>query len=643
LLLVLLSATVTTSRAMEVVMVIGGRYLDHGRQSHVELSSVEVIGPRGGCRIPDMPEPRHGHTAGVVGNNVYVCGGLSGKHIHERQDCLVYSLAEGEWTRLQAPAPKGLAFSSVAVSGNSFYLVGGRESLYKSSQDRPWESSGVVMEFSTIRGRDTAWRFLPNMTKPGSDGCAGVGRNQLWYVGDKGVEMLGVGEDTWKPAELTRVRNQTLERILSGLDPNLNPVLTPILNQGLGSNMNPKPGLAPAYQPKYKADSGPRRGSTKLTARLGPRPAGSEQEAVLPFNLDPLNNPLGGNRVNTMNGIQEVARQKEIKLLQEERRRHAEEERRKKNLQVLDKQKKPGSIWDQIRTVFDKGSRGVDDIFNKDEDMYRRRKRQVTRAPWAENMNLPTRAPWSDQPKDVRTDWSQQPKVVRNEVFDARGNTLRWNTEVDQRTNGKGQDRDLREGRRQGRKEGRGQPSYSNRGGDWSSDTNRDWRDKERKDTTDSSKRKHKVWRKNRKKEKKVDPTRPSLGGSEAGRRRPEEKMVGQGCACAVTTLNGEEGIVVAGGVWQGGRKVAWVPLNRPGPPLIEEIGPLKEARRWRPGVGRIAGQLVVLGGGDWGSSSVEVLHDNNRFKLLEHGMEDRRENTAAVTVDSSFFEGCDF
>ena len=28
-------------------------------------------------------------------------------------------------------------------------------------------------------------------------------------------------------------------------------------------------------------------------------------------------------------------------------------------------------------SVFDKGSRGVDDIFNKDEDMYRRRKRQV--------------------------------------------------------------------------------------------------------------------------------------------------------------------------------------------------------------------------------------------------------------------------
>ena len=31
----------------------------------------------------------------------------------------------------------------------------------------------------------------------------------------------------------------------------------------------------------------------------------------------------------------------------------------------------------------------------------------------------------------------------------------------------------------------------------------RDWRDKERKETADSTKRKHKVWRKNRKKEKK--------------------------------------------------------------------------------------------------------------------------------------------
>lgn len=43
-----------------------------------------MIGPRGVCRVADMPEPRQGHTAGVLGDTVYVCGGTSGKHIHER-------------------------------------------------------------------------------------------------------------------------------------------------------------------------------------------------------------------------------------------------------------------------------------------------------------------------------------------------------------------------------------------------------------------------------------------------------------------------------------------------------------------------------------------------------------------------------
>ena len=43
-----------------------------------------MVGPRGVCRVADMPEPRQGHTAGVLGDTVYVCGGTSGKHIHER-------------------------------------------------------------------------------------------------------------------------------------------------------------------------------------------------------------------------------------------------------------------------------------------------------------------------------------------------------------------------------------------------------------------------------------------------------------------------------------------------------------------------------------------------------------------------------
>ena len=40
--------------------------------------------------------------------------------------------------------------------------------------------------------------------------------------------------------------------------------------------------------------------------------------------------------------------------------------------------------------------------------------------------------------------------------------------------------------------------------------------------------------------------------------------------------------------------------------------GVLEEARRWRPGVGRIAGRMAVVGGGDWGSDTIEILDNDN-------------------------------
>ena len=62
----------------------GGRYYDHARNAHIELSSVEVVGPSSTCQLADLPESRHGHAATRLGDSVVVCGGLSGRHIHER-------------------------------------------------------------------------------------------------------------------------------------------------------------------------------------------------------------------------------------------------------------------------------------------------------------------------------------------------------------------------------------------------------------------------------------------------------------------------------------------------------------------------------------------------------------------------------
>ena len=35
-------------------------------------------------QVADLPESRHGHSAVRLGESVVVCGGLSGRHIHER-------------------------------------------------------------------------------------------------------------------------------------------------------------------------------------------------------------------------------------------------------------------------------------------------------------------------------------------------------------------------------------------------------------------------------------------------------------------------------------------------------------------------------------------------------------------------------
>ena len=66
--------------------ILGGRYYDHSRSAHIELSSVEVVGPSSTCQLADLPESRHGHSAVRMGDSVLVCGGLSGRHIHERSD-----------------------------------------------------------------------------------------------------------------------------------------------------------------------------------------------------------------------------------------------------------------------------------------------------------------------------------------------------------------------------------------------------------------------------------------------------------------------------------------------------------------------------------------------------------------------------
>ncbi|XP_023328615.1 uncharacterized protein LOC111701534 [Eurytemora carolleeae] len=548
-----------------------------------------------------MPEPRQGHTAGVLGDTVYVCGGTSGKHIHERRDCLTYDLESGEWSRLMSPAPKGLAFSAVATGRNSLYLVGGRESLYKTSQDRPWETRNLVMEFSRLRRNEESWRYMPNMTVPGSDGCAAVIGQELWYIGEQGVEVLKNGEVSWKHLELDRIRNETYELRMSMMR----------RNQGVGATTSDQGDLEErTMKPvefKFREEKKKERKERKNERNLQiPQP---------PQNSFPILLSDG-----------ELQR----KDAAEERRRIKEEERRRRNLEKLQVEN-PSSIWDQIRNVFDKGSKGVDEIFNKDEspvEFLTRRKRQITRPP---RVDIVTRAPWLDFQQPFLETPLQVPPVVqyRPPEYNPRDqkSNLIW---PGQGVRGSGQSREDQNPRDWNQRRGKFQEDGLSR------DRTEHFGGRDGTESPPRNALNDRRWEAFNPKE---SATRPPFGGVES--LRPEEKMVGQGCA--VSEINGEEGLLLAGGVWEGGRKLSWVPLQRPGAPFLEVIANLEEPRRWRPGVGRIAGRVAVIGGGDWGTDTIEVLDNSNRFKLLVHKLEKRRENTAAVTVDSSYFKKCKF
>ena len=102
--------------------------------------------------MADLPESRHGHAAVRMGDNVVVCGGLSGRHIHERKECFIFSGTTQKWRQIEEPAPVGLAFSGMASHGNCVYVVGGRENLYTGDAlERNWKHSPATMEYCTTR------------------------------------------------------------------------------------------------------------------------------------------------------------------------------------------------------------------------------------------------------------------------------------------------------------------------------------------------------------------------------------------------------------------------------------------------------------------------------------------------------------
>ena len=71
-----------------------------GRGDNGHLSSVELFPPSDGCSIPDLPQPRYGHSLSLLsGGRLVVCGGM-GDSDSPLDSCISWVAGNTNWTHL---------------------------------------------------------------------------------------------------------------------------------------------------------------------------------------------------------------------------------------------------------------------------------------------------------------------------------------------------------------------------------------------------------------------------------------------------------------------------------------------------------------------------------------------------------------
>jgi len=122
---------------------------------------------------------------------------------------------------------------------------------------------------------------------------------------------------------------------------------------------------------------------------------------------------------------------------------------------------------------------------------------------------------------------------------------------------------------------------------------------------------------------------------------------------CTATVIEGNLGILVVGGYYNGGSSM-WLPLADRQGNSLEVFGPrrdlpkwewlssLSQERKWLPAMGYVGEHLTLAGGGDYGDETVETLHgrDWRRSRVKMHY---KREFAVGVSVPQEWFPECAF
>ncbi|XP_077548811.1 beta-scruin-like [Haemaphysalis longicornis] len=126
-------------------------------------------------RVAMLPEPRHHHAGAIVGDDVYIIGGLNSRRtltcrVRPLGSCLCYQLGQRQWHRLP-DLQVARAYHGCATVANTLFAVGGR--------DRRGRIIGSVEYLDP--GSDQ-WQLLAKPLKPGRMGAAVASSGEALFV-----------------------------------------------------------------------------------------------------------------------------------------------------------------------------------------------------------------------------------------------------------------------------------------------------------------------------------------------------------------------------------------------------------------------------------------------------------------------------
>jgi N-acetylneuraminic acid mutarotase len=175
------AAPLNTPRGWLVAAAVGGRiYAIGGNNGSTKLGTVEAYNPATNTwvELAPMPTPRDDAAVGVWDGKIYVIGGWDNGNVGALDIVEVYDPVTDTWDTGYEAMPGPLAMASSAVIGNEIYVIGGLDGV-----------SGDTSHNYVYNARRDRWGVAADMPTPRSRSAAGVVNGRIYVIGGRSSSL----------------------------------------------------------------------------------------------------------------------------------------------------------------------------------------------------------------------------------------------------------------------------------------------------------------------------------------------------------------------------------------------------------------------------------------------------------------------